>query len=132
MGDAKCITIVLAHLGCKTASAARAMRSLCRALFILDVLYCVLSLFEDRLPGWKMFEAVERETALIDKDGRGVDPRAYLPRDAHVVDFAQAAEVALFICGKEPSRAPFSLEDRTRGVRHTITLSAKGCVLDAR
>jgi hypothetical protein len=108
------------------------MRSFCRAIFILDVLYCVLALFEERLPGWKMFEAVERQTALTDHDGREVDGRAYLPRDAHVVDFAQAAEVALFICDKEPSRAPFVLEDRTRGVRHTITLATKGCVLDAR
>ena len=36
------------------------MTSLCRALLVLDVAYCVLALAEDRLPGWKMFEDVER------------------------------------------------------------------------
>jgi hypothetical protein len=107
------------------------MRSFCRALLILDVLYCVLALFEDRLPGWKMFESVEGESVLLDNQGQPIDARAYLPRDAHVVDFAQAAEIARFICDKEPARAPFTLEDKTRGAMHAITRAKNGCVLDA-
>ena len=107
------------------------MRSLCRALLVLDVLYCILALFEDRLPGWKMFEEVEPPSALFDRDGREVDTAVYLPRGAHVVDVAQAAEIACFICDKEPSRAPYTLDDRTHGIRRTITQSAKGCAIDA-
>ena len=107
------------------------MRSIYRALIALDVLYCVLALFEDRLPGWKMFEEVEPKGALIDNQGQTIDTAAYLPRGAHVVDVGQAAEIAIFICDRDPSHAPYILDDRTHGKRRAIRSSGKGCVIDA-
>ncbi len=104
--------------------------SLCRALLVLDVLYCMLAVAEDRLPGWHMFEAVERvEPELHDRDGRVVDISAYLPRDARIIDHRELAEVATFICKKERARAPFLFEEHVRGVR--VEIGPSDCVVHA-
>jgi hypothetical protein len=107
------------------------MRSICRALLVLDVLYCVLAFFEDRLPGWKMFATVERPAAVRGDDGRPFDLAAYLPRDAHVVDAAQTVEIAKFVC--ERRRAALVITDAVGG-RWRVSPAAdpgRGCVVDA-
>ena len=78
-----------------------------------------------------MFEAVEPQSPLVDNNGETVDIASVLPRGAHVVDIGQTAEIAIFICNRDPSRAPFTLDDRTHGETRLIRSSPKGCVIDA-
>lgn len=102
------------------------LTSLCRALLVLDVGYCALAVAEDRLPGWKMFEDVERlDATLRDRDGAVVDVRGYLPRHAWLVRYDELAEVVRFVCEKERARAPFTFEERGRGVR--VVLGPEDC-----
>ncbi len=92
--------------------------SLCRALLVLNVGWCALAVSEDRLPGWHMFEDVERfDVALRDREGAALDVRAYLPRHAWLVRYDELTEVVRFVCEKERARAPFTFEERVRGVR---------------
>ncbi|MBX3193175.1 MAG: hypothetical protein KF819_39695 [Labilithrix sp.] len=88
------------------------MRSLCRALLVLDVLYCCLAAAQEGLPGWHMFESVEKiDHTLVDRDGRAVDVRAFLPRGANVVDRGELRRVVEHVCSKERARAPFTYEE---------------------
>lgn len=106
------------------------MRSFCRAILALDVLYCLLAATVPGLPGWHMFESVERlEPALTDKDGVTVDLRALLPKGAYVLDAREMEEVARFACARAPERAPFVYEERV--ARTTFTLDAR-CALPDR
>jgi hypothetical protein len=92
------------------------IRSVCRALLALNVLYCALAAAQEGLPGWHMFESVDRlEHELRDKDGARVDVRAYLPRGAWLTDRDELREIVRFVCEKERARAPFTFEDRARG-----------------
>ena len=76
------------------------MRSLCRALLVMNVLYCVLAAFQEGVPGWHMFESVEPlGHELRDRDWRVVDVRDYLPRGANLVDLS--AEVIQVVAGKD-------------------------------
>lgn len=87
------------------------LRALCQSLLALNLMYCVGALFVDGLPGWKMFESVERFTyRLIDAQGRSVDVRDYLPREAHLIDRRQLRRVAQFIREREAQRGPFRFE----------------------
>jgi hypothetical protein len=106
------------------------MRSICRALLVLDVLYCVLAFFEERLPGWKMFAVVERPAAVAYEGGAPLDLARYLPRDAHVVDTAQTVEIAAFVCRRE--HAAIVVRDVERGRTWRIAPAAEGCAIDAR
>ncbi len=97
------------------------MTSVCRALLVLNVAYCALAVAEDRLPGWKMFEDVERfDVAMRDRDGIEVDLRDHLPKNAWLVRWDEVREVAAWVCRKKAARAPFSFEERVRGVRVTL------------
>lgn len=97
------------------------MTSFLRALLVLNVGYCVLAAAEDRLPGWHMFEDVERlDPVLRDRDGREVDLRARLPKAAWLVRYDELTEVVRWTCEKERARAPFVFEERVRGVRATL------------
>jgi len=96
------------------------VKALCRALLVLDLLYCALALSEDRLPAWRMFDDVDdvRHT-LVDRDGAAVDIRAWLPRGANLVDRGELRRVVRFVCRRERARAPFVYDEhatRTRAV----------------
>jgi len=96
------------------------VRSVCRALLALNVLYCALAAVQEGLPGWHMFESVDRlDHRLVDRDGVAVDVRAYLPRDAWLVDRGELRSIVRFVCEKERGRAPFTYEDDA-GTRATI------------
>lgn len=85
-------------------------------IFVLNVLYCLLATAQEGLPGWHMFESVERlDVTMRDKDGVALDLATVLPRRARLVDRAELYEVARFACQRAPTRAPFVLEDRDRG-----------------
>lgn len=87
-------------------------------IFVLNVLYCLLATAQEGLPGWHMFESVERlDVTMHDKDGVAVDLAAVLPRRARIVDRSELYEVARFACQRAPARAPFVLEERDRGRR---------------
>jgi len=106
------------------------VRSLCRALLALNVLYCGLAAVQEGLPGWHMFESVDRlDFALRDRDGATVDVHAYLPKYAQLLDQRELREIVRFVCEKERARAPFSFEDRSRGV--TRTIGPDDCRVDA-
>jgi hypothetical protein len=92
------------------------LRSTCRALLVLNILYCAAALVEDRMPAWKMFESGERlEWSLTDRDGRAVAVEEVLPDGAYVLSYAELERVARFACAREPMRAPLTLVERTHG-----------------
>ncbi len=91
------------------------VRSLCRAILALNVLYCLLAAAQEGLPGWHMFESVESvEHELRDRDGALVDVRAWLPRGANVVDRDELRRIVTFVCRKEGIRAPFTYKEPSR------------------
>lgn len=91
------------------------MRSLCRALLALNLLYCLLAAAQDGLPGWHMFESVESvDHELRDRDGNVVDVRAWLPRGANLVDKGELRRIVTFVCKKEQARAPFTYSEPSR------------------
>jgi hypothetical protein len=101
------------------------MRSLCRALLVLNVLYCLLAALQEGVPGWHMFEAVEDlDHELRDHDGNVVDIRAWLPRGANLVDRGELREVVGFVCEHAPERAPFTYVEPTRGT--SVSLGVAG------
>lgn len=105
------------------------MKSLCRSLLILNVLYCVLALVQEGLPGWHMFESVENvEHELRDRDGRLVDIREWLPRGANVVDRGELRRIVRFVCEKESTRAPFTYEE-PGARRMTLGPSTESCTV---
>lgn len=90
------------------------MRPLCRALLVLNVLYCLLAAAQEGLPGWHMFESVESlEHELRDREGNPVDVRAWLPRGANLVDRSELRRVVGFVCAKERAREPFTYRERS-------------------
>lgn len=85
----------------------RRLRSLCMALFMLNIAYCVAAVFVEGLPGWKMFQEVQLlDYELRDRAGQAIDVRAYLPRDAYLIDEVQLRRVAQFISQREFARGP--------------------------
>ena len=85
------------------------MRSLCRALLVLNVLYCLLAAAQEGIPGWHMFESVEPlDHELRDRAGQRVDVRAFLPRGANLVDRGELWKVVGFVCAREATRGPFT------------------------
>jgi hypothetical protein len=95
--------------------------SLCRALLVLDIAYCALAAAQEGLPGWHMFEDVERfDVDLRDRDGVALDLRAYLPRAAWLVRYDEVRDVVHFVCAKERARAPLTFEERSRAVKVTL------------
>src|SRR5947209_6293446 len=101
------------------------MRSLCRALLVLNVLYCMLAALQEGVPGWHMFESVEDlDHELRDRDGNIVDVRAWLPRGANLVDRGELRNVVAFVCERTPSQAPFTYVEPSRGTN--VTLGAPG------
>ncbi len=110
------------------------MKSLCRALVVLNVLYCVLAAAQPGLPGWHMFESVEAlDHELRDRDGQLVDVRTFLPRGANVVDRGELRAIVRFICEKDRTRAPFTYLELSRSVQVTLDpiASADGCRVHA-
>lgn len=109
------------------------MRSVCRALLALNVLYCMLALAQDGIPGWRMFESVEDvQYALFDKAHEPVDVRQWLPRGANLVDRGELRKIVTFICEQERSRAPFEYAEQATGLRTTLTANGpEGCRIHA-
>jgi hypothetical protein len=111
------------------------MKSLCRALLVMNVLYCLLAAAQEGVPGWHMFESVEPlDHMLVDREGRLVDLREWLPRGANLVDTGELRKVARFVCTKEPARAPFTYSEPLTGFHATLEpqgSGAKGCVIHA-
>lgn|GEM_PF-3390099 len=112
------------------------MKSLCRALLVMNLLYCVLAVVQEGVPGWHMFESVEPlDHVLRDRDGRTVDVRAWLPRGANLVDRGELRKIVAFVCEKERvPRAPFTYAEPSTGL--DVTLGAegtgpKGCIVHA-
>ena len=105
------------------------MRSLCRALLVLNVLYCLLAALQEGLPGWHMFESVEDlDHELRDRDGNVVDVRAWLPRGANLVDRGELRKVVAFVCERSPEQRPFTYVEGSRGT--TVTLDDR-CMVHA-
>jgi hypothetical protein len=105
------------------------LRSLCRALLVLNVLYCVLAAAQEGLPGWHMFESVEKiDHALRDRDGVAIDVKDSLPRGAHLVDRSELHEIVRWICEHERERAPFVFEEPGLAPR---TLGPEDCRVHA-
>jgi hypothetical protein len=95
------------------------VKSFCRAILVLNVLYCLLAAVQPGLPGWHMFEDVERlAPTWTDRDGARIDVRSVLPRGAHLVDRGELYEVVRWFCEEHRDRAPFVLEEN--GVETTI------------
>lgn len=116
------------------------MRSLCRALLVLNVLYCLLAAAQEGLPGWHMFESVEAlDHELRDRDGALVDIRSWLPRGANVVDRGELRAIVRFICENDRVHAPYTYVEPSRGVHVTLdpaaltkpAASADGCKVHA-
>jgi hypothetical protein len=114
------------------------VRSLCRALLVLNVLYCLLAAVQEGLPGWHMFESVEDlDHELRDRDGQLVDVRAWLPRGANLVDRGELRNVVAFVCEHAAERAPFTYVEPSRGTNVTLDPtragagSANGCTVHA-
>ena len=111
------------------------MRSLCRALLVMNVLYCVLAAVQEGIPGWHMFESVEPlDHVLRDRDGRVVDVREWLPRGANLVDRGELRKVVAFVCEKERARGPFTYEEPSAGLEVTLAAEGsgpKGCIIHA-
>ncbi len=93
------------------------MKALCRALLVLNVLYCLLAAAQEGVPGWHMFESVEPlDHALTDRAGAPVDVRAHLPRGANLVDRGELRKVVAFVCRQEPASAPFRYLEPSSGI----------------
>jgi hypothetical protein len=110
------------------------VRSLARALLVLNVLYCLLAVAQEGLPGWHMFESVEPlDHELRDRDDRLVDVRDWLPRGANVVDRGELREIVAFVCEKERARAPFTYVERSQHLRVTLGVAPgrEGCKVHA-
>ena len=92
-----------------------AVRGFCRALLVLNVLYCLLAAAQEGLPGWHMFESVEPiDHELRDRDGQVIDVRAVLPKNANLVDRTELRSIVAWICEHEPARAPFTYREQPR------------------
>lgn len=110
------------------------MTSFCRALLVLNVLYCLLAAAQEGVPGWHMFESVEPlDHDLTDRDGNAIPVRASLPKGANLVDREELRKVVEFVCGKERARAPFTYVEPSRGVNVRLDPSAgvDGCKVHA-
>ena len=112
------------------------MKSLCRALLVMNVLYCVLAAAQEGIPGWHMFESVEPlDHVLRDRDGRVVDVREWLPRGANLVDRSELRKIVAFVCEKERARAPFTYAEPSAKLEVTLGgeqgSGPKGCVIHA-
>jgi hypothetical protein len=110
------------------------MRALCRALLVLNVLYCLLAAAQEGLPGWHMFESVEPlDHELRDRAGDLIDLRASLPRGANLVDRDELRKVVEFICRRDATRAPFTYVEPSRGVTLQLDPAAgrDGCKVHA-
>ena len=109
------------------------MRSLCRALLVLNVLYCLLAAAQEGIPGWHMFESVEPlDHVLRDREGRVLDVREYLPRGANLVDRGELRKVVAFVCERERAWAPFTYAEPSTGLEVTLSGSGpKGCIVHA-
>jgi hypothetical protein len=70
------------------------LRSACRALLILNLLYCAAALFEDRMPAWKMFESGEPLDPALTRRAE-----AYLPDGAYLLSQAELDSVLRWIRG---------------------------------
>jgi hypothetical protein len=92
-----------------------------RALFLLNVAYCVAGLISGRLPAWRMFERVEPLAEdFRDASGVRIDLRALLPRDAYPTDLESLLPVAEFACARLVVRGPFTLSEKHRGFRKEL------------
>jgi hypothetical protein len=111
------------------------MKSLCRALLVMNVLYCVLAAVQEGIPGWHMFESVEPlDHVLRDRDGRVLDVREWLPRGANLVDRGELRKVVAFVCEKERARGPFTYAEPSAGLEVTLGAEGsgpKGCIVHA-
>jgi len=97
------------------------VRSLCRALLVLNVLYCLLAALQEGVPGWHMFESVEDlDHELHDRDGKVVDIHAWLPRGANLTDRSELRKVVAFVCERSPERRPFTYVEPSRGTNVTL------------
>ncbi|MDB4943868.1 MAG: hypothetical protein JWP97_3402 [Labilithrix sp.] len=110
------------------------MKSLCRALLVLDVLYCLLAAAQEGLPGWHMFESVEAvDHELVDRDGIAIDVRSALPRGAVLVDRGELRKVVSFVCRREAARGPFRYSEPSLHVGVTLdpAQGREGCIVHA-
>jgi hypothetical protein len=110
------------------------MRSLCRALLVLNVLYCLLASAQEGLPGWHMFESVERtDHELRGRDGQLIDVRDFLPKGANLVDRRELRDVVAFVCRRAPALGPFTYEEPSRSLKVQLDpqLGPNGCRVHA-
>ena len=92
-----------------------------KILLILNILYCTIASIVDDLPGWKMFQEVEKiEYRLQDKNANEVDLYNYVPRDAFLLELNAVISVVEFICRKRADLAPFVFEEKFSSIHRTL------------
>jgi hypothetical protein len=101
------------------------LRSVCIALFVLDLAYCVSALFVRDLPGWKMFEGSERSVyTLRAGEGRAIDAYAWTPASARYLDDEDVVQIARWLC--KGRREPLPVRVDTS--RRHVVFDAPDCV----
>ncbi len=87
------------------------VRSICRALLVLDVGYCALAAVVPGLPGWKMFESSAHVTySLKAGDGSDVDAYGWVPRAARDLDEPDVIAVARWLCRHHRVATPLTFD----------------------
>ena len=102
------------------------LRSLCGALFTLNLAYCTTALFTDTLPAWKMFETVEALNYRLSDATGDLDASTVLPGDSYLIDRQQLLRVVTFICERHKGALWF---EPTRG-SHGRWLRQGSCQAD--
>jgi hypothetical protein len=99
--------------------------SLCRALLVLDVAYCVAAQVTPGLPGWDMFVSVEHPAyTLRAGDGRAIDAYAWVPASARDLDERDLVDVARWLCRGRRETTPLRFDGPSL---HRV-IDAPGCV----
>lgn len=103
----------------------------------LACLQGVVGLLEPRrFPGWQLFRKIDRfEYSMVDRGGRAVDVREYLPSRAYwMVSRATPIAVGLWLARTQPQRAPLSgrlvVWDGGVARQHRFLITADAIVVD--
>lgn len=96
------------------------------AFLLLETFYLMMTVFVPFLPGWRMFEAIERAPfQIINYDSKkNIDVSKYLPPVYYDLSPPIIKELAQFICRKE--RISIGLEIKTTPAT-TLVINKNDC-----
>ena len=98
----------------------RRLRRLCLFLLAANLAYCAVTTAGGKAPAWGMFSRVERlDYSILDKDGRNVDLRAFLPPVFYAANRDILLDAAECACKKAPATAPWRIGVPSLGVDRT-------------